>query len=100
MYYNRLNKLELMMRGCLTTLIYNKALTIGSNVSDTGRVITIMSTDVDGAAEAGQMLHEAWAKFFELVIGVILLVREIKWLAPLPFVIIICKLARICPCIC
>ncbi|KAL7898266.1 multidrug resistance-associated protein [Trichoderma sp. SZMC 28014] len=89
MYYHRLNKLELMMRGCLTTLIYNKALTIGSNVSDAGRVITILSTDVDGAAEAGQMLHEAWAKLFELVIGVILLVREIKWLAPLPFIIII-----------
>ncbi|KAK6448017.1 hypothetical protein FP744_10004267 [Trichoderma asperellum] len=88
-YYHRLNKLELMIRGSLTTLIYNKALTIESNVSDTGKVITIMSTDIDGAAEAGKMLHEAWAKFFELVIGVILLVREIKWLAPLPFVIII-----------
>lgn len=84
-----------MIRGSLTTLIYNKALTIESNVSDTGKVITIMSTDIDGAAEAGKMLHEAWAKFFELVIGVILLVREIKWLAPLPFVIIICKLARL-----
>lgn len=96
MYYHRLNKLELMMRGCLTTLIYNKALTIGSNVSDAGRGITILSTDVDGAAEAGQMLHEAWAKFFELIIGVILLVREIKWLAPLPFIIIICKLTRSC----
>ncbi|RFU73105.1 abc transporter [Trichoderma arundinaceum] len=47
-----------------------------------------MSTDVDGAAEAGKMFHEAWAKFFELVIGVVLLVREVKWLAPLPFVII------------
>lgn len=84
-----------MIRGSLTTLIYNKALTIESNVSDTGKVITIMSTDIDGAAEAGKMLHEAWAKFFELVIGVILLVREIKWLAPLPFIIIICKLTRL-----
>ncbi|UKZ49723.1 hypothetical protein TrVGV298_003971 [Trichoderma virens] len=88
-YYHRLNKLELMIRGSLTTLIYNKALTIGSHVSDTGKVLTIMSTDVDGAAEAGKMLHEAWAKLFELVLGVILLVREVKWLAPLPFIIII-----------
>jgi hypothetical protein len=82
-----------MMRGCLTTLIYNKALTIGSHVSDPGKVITIMSTDVDGAAEAGKMFHEAWAKLFELVIGVIFLIREVKWLAPLPFIIIFCKLA-------
>ncbi|KAL7797360.1 ABC transporter type 1, transmembrane domain-containing protein [Trichoderma ceciliae] len=87
-YYHRLNKLEIMTRGCLTTLIYHKTLTIGSHVSDTGKVITIMSTDVDGAAEAGKMLHEAWAKVFELILGVILLVREVKWLAPLPFVII------------
>jgi ATP-binding cassette, subfamily C (CFTR/MRP), member 1 len=92
MYYHRLNKFELMMRGCLTTLIYNKALNIESNVSETGKAITLMSTDVDGAAEAGQMFHEAWAKTFELVIGIILLVREIKWIAPLPFIMIICKL--------
>ncbi|KAL7932586.1 P-loop containing nucleoside triphosphate hydrolase protein [Trichoderma chlorosporum] len=88
-YYHRLNKLEIMIRGCLTTLIYNKTLTIGSHVSDTGRVLTIMSTDVDGAAGAGKMFHEAWAKLFELVLGIILLVREVKWLAPLPFIIII-----------
>nr|WNZ75576.1 hypothetical protein [Trichoderma harzianum] len=88
-YFHRLNKLELMIRGCLTTLIYNKTLAIGSHVSDTGKVLTIMSTDVNGAAEAGKMFHEAWAKLFELVLGIILLVREVKWLAPLPFVIII-----------
>lgn len=80
------------MRGSLTTLIYNRAPTIGSNVSDTGKEIRIMSIDVDGAAEAEKMLHEAWAKLFELIIGVVLLVREIRWLAPLPFIIIICKL--------
>ncbi|KAL5094611.1 hypothetical protein Trisim1_005344 [Trichoderma cf. simile WF8] len=88
-YFHRLNKLELMIRGCLTTLIYNKTLAIGSHVSDTGKVLTIMSTDVNGAAEAGKMFHEAWAKLFELVLGIILLVREVKWLAPLPFIIII-----------
>ncbi|KAL7951361.1 P-loop containing nucleoside triphosphate hydrolase protein [Trichoderma barbatum] len=88
-YYHCLNRLELMIRGSLTTLIYNKALTIGSHVSDTGKVLTIMSTDVDGAADAGKMFHEAWAKLFELVLGVILLIREVKWLAPLPFIIIV-----------
>ncbi|KAK4069703.1 uncharacterized protein Triagg1_6833 [Trichoderma aggressivum f. europaeum] len=88
-YFHRLNKLELMIRGCLTTLIYNKTLAIGSHVSDTGKVLTIMSTDVNGAAEAGKMFHEAWAKLFELVFGIILLIREVKWLAPLPFIIII-----------
>ncbi|KAH6606099.1 MRP-type ABC transporter [Trichoderma cornu-damae] len=94
-YYHRLNKLEIMMRGCLTTLIYNKALTIGSHVTDTGRVLTVMSTDVDGAADAGTMLHETWAKSFELAIGVTLLIREVKWLALLPFVIIFCKLTYV-----
>ncbi|KAK4073997.1 hypothetical protein Trihar35433_3471 [Trichoderma harzianum] len=88
-YFHRLNKLELMIRGCLTTLIYNKTLAIGSHISDTGKVLTIMSTDVNGAAEAGKMFHEAWAKLFELVLGIILLIREVKWLAPLPFIIII-----------
>lgn len=86
-----------MIRGCLTTLIYNKTLAIGSHISDTGKVLTIMSTDVNGAAEAGKMFHEAWAKLFELVLGIILLIREVKWLAPLPFIIIICKLTCVRP---
>ncbi|KAL6870410.1 P-loop containing nucleoside triphosphate hydrolase protein [Trichoderma novae-zelandiae] len=88
-YFHRINRLELMTRASLTTLIYNKALNIGSHAAETGKVITIMSTDVDGAVEAGRMVHEAWAKLFELVLGVVLLVRQVKWLAPLPFVIII-----------
>jgi hypothetical protein len=82
-----------MTRASLTTLIYNKALNIGSHAAETGKVITIISTDVDGAVEAGRMVHEAWAKLFELVLGVVLLVRQVKWLAPLPFIIIVCKLA-------
>ena len=82
-----------MTRASLTTLIYNKALNIGSHAAETGKVITIMSTDVDGAVEAGRMVHEAWAKLFELVLGVVLLVRQVKWLAPLHFIIIVCKLA-------
>ncbi|TFB06902.1 Metal resistance protein YCF1 [Trichoderma ghanense] len=88
-YFHLTNRLELMTRASLTTLIYNKALNIGSHAAETGKVITIMSTDVDGAVEAGRMVHEAWAKLFELVLGVVLLVRQVKWLAPLPFIIII-----------
>ncbi|PTB62314.1 hypothetical protein BBK36DRAFT_1172514 [Trichoderma citrinoviride] len=88
-YFHLTNRLELMTRASLTTLIYNKALHIGSHAAETGKVITIMSTDVDGAVEAGRMVHEAWAKLFELVLGVVLLVRQVKWLAPLPFIIIV-----------
>ncbi|KAL7813269.1 P-loop containing nucleoside triphosphate hydrolase protein [Trichoderma aethiopicum] len=88
-YFHLTNRLELMTRASLTTLIYNKALNIGSHAAETGKVITIMSTDVDGAVEAGRMVHEAWAKLFELVLGVVLLIRQVKWLAPLPFVIIV-----------
>ncbi|KAK5995410.1 ABC multidrug transporter B [Cladobotryum mycophilum] len=88
LYYRRLNKVEVMMRGSLISLIYNKVLNISSNVSDAARVVTIMSTDVNETATAGQLLHETWAKLFELIIGVILLAREVNWLWPLPFVII------------
>ncbi|KAK1251558.1 hypothetical protein MKX07_007037 [Trichoderma sp. CBMAI-0711] len=88
-YFHLTNRLELMTRASLTTLIYNKALNIGSHAAETGKVITIISTDVDGAVEAGRMVHEAWAKLFELVLGVVLLVRQVKWLAPLPFIIIV-----------
>ena len=67
-----------MMRGSLVALVYDKALNIGSNVSDTGKVLTIMSTDIDSACGAGAMFHETWGMLIELVIGIFLLAREIR----------------------
>ncbi|KAK2591549.1 hypothetical protein QQS21_010769 [Conoideocrella luteorostrata] len=44
--------------------------------SDAGRVVTIMSTDIDAVSGTGEMLHEAWGHGLELVIGMVLLARK------------------------
>lgn len=77
-----------MIRGSLVTLVYDKSLNISSNVSDAGKVLTIMSTDIDGVSSAGEMFHETWAMFMELVIGMVLLAREVRWLWPVPLALI------------
>lgn len=77
------------IRASLVALVYDKALKISSDVSDANKVVTIMGTDIDGVSGAGEMLHETWGQFAELVTGMILLAREVKWLWPLPLAIIV-----------
>ncbi|KAK4088636.1 hypothetical protein Purlil1_7187 [Purpureocillium lilacinum] len=84
---HRLNRLEVMVRASLAALIYNKATELDSKASNAGRAVTLMSTDVDGIVDAGEMFHETWMQLVELTVGVIILASQVKWLSPLPFAI-------------
>ncbi|UNI24736.1 hypothetical protein JDV02_010461 [Purpureocillium takamizusanense] len=77
-----------MIRASLSALIYNKAVELNSEASDAGRAVTLMSTDVAGIVDAGELFHETWMRLIELTIGVIILASQVKWLALLPFAII------------
>ncbi|KAH7134057.1 P-loop containing nucleoside triphosphate hydrolase protein [Dactylonectria macrodidyma] len=88
LYQHRLNRLQIMMRGSLTTLIYNKALNMSSESTDAGKVITLMSTDIAGVMNAGTMFHETWGQFLELTIGLIILASQVRWVWPVPLILI------------
>lgn len=91
MYKNTLNKLDILIRESLVHLVYDKTLNLSHHGSDAGRVVTLMSTDIDSASEMGRLLHASWGQAVELVIGMILLAREVGWVFPVPLVIIVCK---------
>lgn len=77
-----------MLRESLVSLIYNKALNMNTLATDTSKAVTLMSTDVDSVAEVAEQFHEAWGKAIELTIGMIMLARQVKWIWPLPMVLI------------
>lgn len=83
-----------MTRGVLVNLIYNKALNTNSDTLKEGRVVTLMSNDVDSLSDTAGEFHETWARVLEVTVGIILLAREVGWLWPLPLVFI----ARECSC--
>lgn len=58
---------------------------------DNGASITLVSTDVDTLDGIGEMVHETWAQALEVVVGVILLSREVGWIWPLPLFLIYCR---------
>ncbi|KAH7015725.1 P-loop containing nucleoside triphosphate hydrolase protein [Ilyonectria destructans] len=88
LYRHRLNRLQLMLRGSLIALIYNKTLEMNFGVSHVGDAVSLMSTDVLGIADTGEMFHETWGQLLELIIGLFILERQVQWLWPVPLVII------------
>jgi hypothetical protein len=54
-----------------------------------------MSTDTDGLDGVPEMFHETWAQTLEVVIGIILLSREVGWIWPLPLILIFCRFSQL-----
>jgi hypothetical protein len=53
-----------------------------------------MGADADGLEGVPEMFHETWAQILEVVIGIILLSREVDWVWPLPLVLIFRRFAK------
>ncbi|KAH8757146.1 P-loop containing nucleoside triphosphate hydrolase protein, partial [Hyaloscypha sp. PMI_1271] len=74
MYQHRLNRLKVMIRGAVVGLINCKSLSQQSGSYDDGRAVTLMSTDAESV--------------IEVVLGTLMLAREVGWIFPVPLVII------------
>jgi ATP-binding cassette subfamily C (CFTR/MRP) protein 1 len=90
-YQHQLNRLRVMARGALVGLIYQRSLQVRSASYEDGNAVTLMSTDVDNVQDVGEMFHETWAQFLEVVVGTMILATQIGWLFPVPLIIIVCK---------
>lgn len=95
-YQNRLNRLQLITRSALVGLIHDKTMKSPSLSYDNGESTTLMSSDADSLDGSAKMFHETWGNFLELVIGLILLAREVGWITPLPLFLIFCRLCNFC----
>ncbi|KAK2596916.1 hypothetical protein N8I77_012799 [Diaporthe amygdali] len=87
-YQHSLNRLELMIRGTMTSLLHSRALEVRNSEFEDGKVATLVSNDISNLENSARMFHETWAQFAEVVIGTFLLSRQVGWLWPLPLVII------------
>ncbi|KAH7327434.1 P-loop containing nucleoside triphosphate hydrolase protein [Rhexocercosporidium sp. MPI-PUGE-AT-0058] len=87
-YQHRLNMLKVITRGSLVGLIYHRSLEVESGKHEDGNAVTLLNTDVENIDSVGEMFHETWAQFLEVLIGTALLTRQIGWLPPVPLLII------------
>ncbi|KAF4853365.1 ABC transporter atnG [Colletotrichum siamense] len=88
LYFNRLNRLQVMIRGALVGLINNKSLTQQSVGYDDAKAITLMSTDAENVGQSARQFHETWAQVIEVLIGTAMLARQVGWACVVPFVMI------------
>lgn len=94
MYQHRLNNLRVMARGALIGLLYTRIFEVRSDVPETGAAVTLMSSDVDSLSGAIQLFIDLFGYGLGVIIGMVMLWREIGWLSILPLVLIFCKLPR------
>lgn len=77
-----------MTRSALTGLIHDKTMRSPSISYEDGEATTLMSTDAEALDGISEMLHEIFAQIIEVVVGIILLAKQVGWIWPLPLVLI------------
>jgi hypothetical protein len=70
-------QLVTMYRGGLAGLVYKKTLRLDGDNTGEAAPVTLMSTDVEGVAQAVSSIHDFWASFIELPVGIYLLYRQV-----------------------
>lgn len=66
-----------MLRGSLVALIHDKTLDLSSDKLHDSAPVTLMSTDIDGLTTGVQNLHDIWADFIQVGVGVYLLEQQV-----------------------
>lgn len=90
LYYNQgVSRMMTMFRGASVSLIYNHLLTLPLGECDDSSVVTLMSTDVDGLVLCLTSVNEVWAHLIEVVLGVVLLSRQLGWVSIVPIIVVI-----------
>lgn len=91
-YQHHLNRLKVMIRGAVVGLINSKSLSHHSQSYDDGRAVALMSTDTENVVQSAQMFHETWAQAIEVLIGTLMLCKQVGWISLVPLMIIFCEL--------
>lgn len=78
----------MVTKSALVGIIHDKTIHLPRAAHDDGEAVTLMTTDTEGLDGVPEMFHETWAQALEVVIGLILLSREVGWIWPLPLVLI------------
>ncbi|KAM7206614.1 P-loop containing nucleoside triphosphate hydrolase protein [Rhypophila sp. PSN 637] len=92
-YQLGLNRLKIMVRGSLVGLIHQNSL-VSANEShkDSGgssTPVALVTTDVAALEGAVETFYMTWACVIEVIIGTVMLARQVGWVWPLPHLITI-----------
>ncbi|TQS33708.1 hypothetical protein Golomagni_05936, partial [Golovinomyces magnicellulatus] len=78
-----------MFRGAAVAIIYRSALQIEDGLYDESAAVTIMSTDVDQIAASLTQVNECWARLIEVIMGTVLLARELGYICTVTIILVI-----------
>ncbi|TDZ49871.1 ABC transporter gloK [Colletotrichum trifolii] len=70
-------------------LINNKSLNQPSTGYEDGKAVTLMSTDAESVGQSASMFHEAWAHVIEVLLGTVMLARQVGWVCLSPYALIL-----------
>jgi len=86
-YWHIVNRIMIMVRGNLVSLIYAKSLELSAVSVEDSASVTLMSTDVENAMLGFGDLHETWANLVQIGIAMWLLELQISWACIAPIII-------------
>ncbi len=76
-YKHMTYQLLTMYRGSLASVVFKKTLALHPSAIKESAPVTLMSTDIESIVLAGDSMHDLWASFIELPIGIYLLYRHV-----------------------
>lgn len=82
-YRHQIDRLAVLTRGCLIGLLHQKTLHIHNAFTkpEDGRVMALLSNDVEALIPIAEIAHDTWAYLLEVVVGMVLLSQRIGWLS-------------------
>jgi len=80
-----------MFRGSTVSFIYKQSLLLEPQSVQRSAAVSLMSTDVDRIAFCLEELNECWSRLIELVIGILLLTRQLGWISVIPLLVVLRK---------
>ncbi|KAE8342743.1 hypothetical protein BDV24DRAFT_173704 [Aspergillus arachidicola] len=92
LYQHRLNRLQVMTRGALVGLIHARCFRVVKPNMQDGKVLALITADVDNVIGVAEMWHETWAQTIEVMVGTALLVKKIGWFAGIPLIMVIANM--------
>ncbi|GMF78287.1 unnamed protein product [Aspergillus oryzae] len=78
-----------MTRGALIGLVHARCFRVVKPTIQDGKVLALITADVDNVIGVAEMWHETWAQIIEVMVGTALLVKKIGWFAGIPLIMVI-----------
>jgi hypothetical protein len=90
------NRLEIMVRGSLISIIFEKTLDLNSDGLDESSALAMVTTDVETVVFAFEDMHETWGNVVQIAFSIWLLERRITWACVGPVIISIGVFYSVC----